>query len=451
MSRGVEISEKRFFGLGGRVGLIILLCLGCGSGCSHLSAGTAGNSKKAAIRENEPAGLVLDSPKQELRAEVATEISEEPDRPVPVAGLLEDRGAKLRLGPTEGEAAGRLGEYEKELEPVPLEKRLPDVPYLQLDPTKIHCLQRQEIAAQSECDTAGPRRQNRFTRWLDGFHERMFCRMDNAVRRVDTMWLREDAVAPYGYELSTFKLRTLTRVGGRGNEKDYEVKVRFSGDVALPGLERKLHLIFDNAGRDSLPGTDPLKQEADTRLGIRTMWRSIRNSELSLGSGLRWRSSSPVVYLDLDWRWKRDVQGGLLRLDPRVFWYSDDGFGQMTSLTWTRQTHERQWLQIRTAERSTEKSNGGEFEQTFRYVWLRSGAGRGWVAQASVFPHLKHSDWLWDNSLINLSWRDALYRKWIYYTVTPQMEFPKENDYNPQFSLRIGLEILFGGRIDNLI
>ncbi len=143
--------------------------------------------------------------------------------------------------------------------------------------------------------------------------------------------------------------------------------------------------------------------------------------------------------------------GGELSLDPRGFWYSDDGFGQVTSLTWTRQTRDRQWFQSRTAERSTEQTHGVEFEQTIRYVWLRSGHGRGWVAQVSIFPHLKSSEWFWDDTMINLSWRDALYRKWIYYIVTPQVDFPREDDYEARPSLRIGIEILFGGKIGNLI
>jgi hypothetical protein len=52
---------------------------------------------------------------------------------------------------------------------------------------------------------------------------------------------------------------------------------------------------------------------------------------------------------------------------------------------------------------------------------------------------------------VNLTWRDAVYRKWIYYTITPQLEFPREDDYQPRPSIRVGLEILFGGSIGHLM
>ena len=319
-----------------------------------------------------------------------------------------------------------------------------------LDPDRVLALQMQTIESQRGAgDDCLLRGRNRFTCWLDRFHETWYRKMDNAVRTVDTRGLADNA--PYDPELSTFRLRTLMRVGGRSREDEVEVKVRFRGDLALPGLERKIHLVLENADRDALPGTDPMKQEDDTRLGLRTMWRTLRDSELEAGGGLKWRESMPVAYFDLEWRAEREVGGGRLRLMPRGYYFTDNGFGQVTTLSWTKQLGERTWFQVLTAERSSESERGVEFEQSFRFARLRSGRGRGWVVQGSVFPHLASSDWIWDDSLVNVTWRDAFYRRWIYYTITPQLQFPKEDEYEARPSIRIGLEILFGGRVGDLI
>ncbi len=72
--------------------------------------------------------------------------------------------------------------------------------------------------------------------------------MDNAVRSIDTRWLKEDT--PYDAELSTFKLALHTRAGGRSSKKDFDLKARVRADVALPGLENKLHLLFESASHD---------------------------------------------------------------------------------------------------------------------------------------------------------------------------------------------------------
>lgn len=320
---------------------------------------------------------------------------------------------------------------------------------LKIDDSRVRMLQLQTLREQEGLDAAGDRSQNGFTRRLDEFHQRWYCRMDNAVRRADTMWLSESMI--YDYELSTFALRTLTRIGGRSNKREFECKVRFRADAALPGLEKQMRLFVDNAGRNALPGADSLKQEDDTRLGLRAMWETFLHNQLDLSAGLRFSSSKPVVFADLEWEMKRDLGRWNVRLNPSGFWYSHEGFGQMTELVWTRPLDERKILQLRTAESSGEDKEGVEFEQSIRFAWLRSGRGRGWVVQASVFPHLENSDWIWDDGLASVSWRDALYRKWIYYTVTAQVDFPVEDDYRARPSLRIGLEMLFGGRIGDLM
>ncbi len=321
--------------------------------------------------------------------------------------------------------------------------------HLKLNPDQVLALQMQALNAQYEENGQTRRGQNRFTKWMDGVHDRTYCWMDDAVRRIDVKWLAEDA--PYDPELSTFKLKLLTRTGGKSSEKNFDFKVRFRADMALPGLERSLHLSVDNAGQDELPGTDPMKKESDMRLGVRTMFRTLRGTDLSMGGGLRWRDGNPVVYLSTDWRLERPVEDGILCLNPQATYHSDEGFGQKIVLAWTRPVGPKQIFQTRTAERTSEALDSVEFEQSLRFAWLRSGRGRGWVAQISVFPHIRSSDWYWDDSLVNLTWRDALYRKWIYYTVTPQVQFPKEDEYQARPSLRIGLEILFGGKVGELL
>ena len=331
-----------------------------------------------------------------------------------------------------------------------LEEPMPPEPApLTPDPTKVLTLQLQQISEQHEGQTALDRHSNRFTRWLDCIHQRTFCCMDNLIRRADTMWLSERMM--YDYQLSTFALRTETRYGGRSNKKEFESKVRFRVDAALPGLEERLRLFLDNSGRNELPGSDSLKQEDDTRLGIKTVWDTYFHNQLDLSTGLRFSDSKPVVFADLEWEWKREMGRWQVRLTPSAFWYSNDGLGQMTELVWTRPLEGRKILQFRTAESSGEDKVGVEFEQSLRFAWLRSGRGRGWVMQMSVFPNIEYSELLLDDALVSLSWRDALYRKWIYYTITPQVDFPREDDYHPRPSIRIGLEMLFGGQIGNLM
>ncbi|MDR0993739.1 MAG: hypothetical protein LBN38_04120 [Verrucomicrobiota bacterium] len=345
---------------------------------------------------------------------------------------------------TDKKLAPKSASAKKEKKVVPKQKQK-----FKLDTSEVLEEQMQELKSQHEQDEALIAPGAEITRKMDRWHMNAYQWMDNAVRKVDTMWLAEGT--PYTTELSTFRVNVLTRMGGRGDEKKFDFKFNFNADLALPGLERKLHLIFDNSGRDSLPGADPMDQEDDIRLGFRAMSDIIRHSKIGFGGGARWRSSGPVGYLDIDWRWELDFARGMLWFEPRGFYYTDDGFGQNTTLGWRHQVRTNQVLQLISFERSTEKTDGFELEETLRYAWLRSGGLRGWLLQASLFPQYKNGSMTLDNALINITWRDALYRRWIYYTITPQLDFAEEDDYDPQPSIRIGVDILFGGQMRQLL
>lgn len=287
---------------------------------------------------------------------------------------------------------------------------------------------------------------NDFTRALDRWHADTYRWLDNAVRALDLRFVVRDS--EYRHKLSSFSIRFLGRAGGRGDDGKYDGKVRFRAAISTPGLKRRLNLVVDNAGRDDLPDTDPMKRESDLRIGLQSSW----DSHLKLGGGVRMRHVRPVGYVDLEWAWSHPLFGGTFALKPRGVWYSDDGFGQNASVSWTSDRTRHTIWQFVFGETSKESFAGVRLEETVRLAFPHHSKGCGWIFQASVFPHVEERDRTYfDDYLLNVTWRDALYRKWMYYTVTPQLDFADEDDYHPEPSLRIGIEILFGRETGDLI
>ncbi len=64
--------------------------------------------------------------------------------------------------------------------------------------------------------------------------------------------------------------------------------------------------------------------------------KTLKHSQLDVGGGIRMRHSLPVAYGGMGWFRKDDLFAGVLRMAPRGFWYSDDGWGQSAAVTWTR-------------------------------------------------------------------------------------------------------------------
>lgn len=291
---------------------------------------------------------------------------------------------------------------------------------------------------------------NRFTETIDLWHANIFRRLDNAVRSLDLRWSSGDT--DYDPEISTFALALFARVGGRGDDGDFDAKARFRAGLALPGLERRLKLVADNLGRDDLPGTDPMKRESDLRVGLQAKLDSFLGDRWDLGGGLRLHNRRPVGYVDLEWHWSASLFGGTLRFAPRGVWYSDDGFGEDATLTWTGPRTGRVIWQLLSAETAKESTSGIHLEETVRLAVPVRTKGCGWLFQASVFPHLREKDHTnFDDFVVNATWRAPLYRRWIYYHITPQVDFADEDGHDPKPSLRFGCEILFGRETDELL
>lgn len=291
---------------------------------------------------------------------------------------------------------------------------------------------------------------NRFTMAIDRWHAAAFRWLDNSVRSLDLRW--SSGELPYDPEISTFVLALFARAGGRGDKNRFDAKARFRADLELPGLEKRIHLVADNVGRDELPDADPMRRESDLRVGLQSGWDSIFGDRWNLGGGVRLHSFRPIGYVDLEWGWSADVFGGKLRFAPRGVWYTDDGFGQDASLKWTSSRDGRVVWQLVSAETTKESTSGIHLEESVRLAVPFRAPGCGWLFQASMFPHIhEHDHTNFDDFVVNATWRAPLYRRWIYYHVTPQVDFAAEDDHEPKPSLRFGIEILFGSGTKDLL
>ena len=295
---------------------------------------------------------------------------------------------------------------------------------------------------------------NGIRRRLDAFHDTTFLLFDNLVRILDLSWTHPDT--DYHAKLSSLSVTPMVRAGGRGNDGDFDAKLKVRLDTALPGLEQRFHLVFDNHGRDTLPGRDPMARESDWRIGLMGGWDVLRHAKFDLDGGIRLRSLNAVGYADAAVKWDFPLATGQFHLSPRVFYYTDHGWGQDIRASWQR------WfgpggcwgVELSSAEEKTDHRATFDFENTIKLAFARNERKtRGWVFQASLFPRLRDGsgEGYIDDALLNVGWKAPVYRRWCYATLTPQVDFAKEDDRHPRFSIRFALEILFGGETRGLL
>lgn len=225
-------------------------------------------------------------------------------------------------------------------------------------------------------------------------------------------------------------------------------------EVELPNLERRLRLFVETAPEDDLPGRDLSEQEdRDLKLGVRKLFRRYSIST-DAGVRVRW---VPEAFARI--AWKPVWWAGLWRFRPqqRLFYETDDGLGEMTSLAIGRWfgASRRNVALSGTSGKWTFNDERYAWEQTFRVAHILTlldedarGQGADWRSTAKAVA-LRYSCFgeetvvTTHRAMVDLRW--PMYRQWVFWDVATGVEWANGYDWDEAFRLNVGIDMLFWG------
>ncbi|WFB36668.1 hypothetical protein P3T73_02690 [Kiritimatiellota bacterium B12222] len=231
----------------------------------------------------------------------------------------------------------------------------------------------------------------------------------------------------------------------------FDVDLKFSGKVDLPRTEKRLKFVFNNLNEDEntlaefkkKDSLSPALQENDPggSASIQAALGEIFNIKFTADAGLDF-NPEPVPTFKftgrIPWRWGETDY----RFSQRVFWASDDGFGEKTSLEVTRFLSEQFFIKSETVGIWSETSEGVDLGQTLfmRYL-LNKETSMGMIlgAQAHTEPNFAM-----DLYLIRFPFRKPIYDHWIYLVVEPGIDFPDDHNWELSPLISLKTEFYFG-------
>lgn len=220
-----------------------------------------------------------------------------------------------------------------------------------------------------------------------------------------------------------------------------KIGATFKSRIVLPHLPERLELVADNLPRGILPGKDVAPDIKDSvNAGLR--WKMLRRdlSWIDVDGGVNLKPwPSPFLRLNMSHVFVlSDVLS--LELSQEGFLYvNDDGFGEITALKLTRALAPGCYARMITAATWSEITDGVEWEQTGKVVWSL-GHHRTLEPCFSVFGHVDSVS-LMDNYRFYVTYRWNAFRPWLFFSMTPQISFPREYDYQITPMLRFCVEI----------
>ncbi len=289
---------------------------------------------------------------------------------------------------------------------------------------------------------------------LDTAHDAAFVALNNEARRFDQRFAADpqDALATPD---SRFRAAVYVQCT-RDNGLQWRVDPDFDADIGCPNFERRLRFFIHSSDLGELPGVDPAERKNNFQAGLRHFAETLDiQSDLGVKGGL-----PPRGFAKVEWKPNWGAGDWLFYPRQRVFYETDDGFGELSSFTAARWLLNRTFLKSVSALRWTGESKEFEWEQSLIAGYVRcyleeKHAGKivndqqtaqGISLRASVFGR-KSSEWTMDRYRITVVYRRPLHRKWIYLELSPGVEWAEERNWDAVPNIRVGLDVLFWGPV----
>jgi hypothetical protein len=229
--------------------------------------------------------------------------------------------------------------------------------------------------------------------------------------------------------------------------EDPELKLRFNLNLALPRINKRLKLLV--SGKPDEEETDETggglgEEGEDDNVDVAIVYTPVETVEhnLSMRTGLRFKSITPAWWLGPRWRAYSQGEVWGTRLTNFFRWYTDTDFRIDTTLDFERPITEDFF-----------------YRQTIKGKWDQDKPRYDYDIVFTVFQRLKSNraleyeyrnkfkstnDHQLDNIIFKVTYRQNIWRRWLFFEIAPQVSFPENEgwDFTPGILFR--LETIIG-------
>jgi len=297
-------------------------------------------------------------------------------------------------------------------------------------------------ATQSPLDTPGDNQ-------VDRAQKVMSKSVNDAAKWVDSFFADERYVAEEAYSRVRLSPTVFVEEGEAA-----EFKFRVNAKVRVPKMSKKLRLVLAGNADDDEDGlgdtTFPDRRTGDddsTSVGLQYFFRSKNRLNSSVSVGMKIGSNNVVdFYLGPRLRKTWELDSWQLRFTERVRWYTDIGWESRTRFDlerllnhkwFFRGTFDLRWRDEDYTEDGFRYDVGPALTQRLRN---KAAIEYQWVNTFKTRPN--HS---LDQSWLRVRYRQRIWRKWLFYEISPQAAFRNEDDFRVTPGIEFKLEASFGG------
>lgn len=218
--------------------------------------------------------------------------------------------------------------------------------------------------------------------------------------------------------------------------------------VALPGTKERVQLTISGDGDSDSDLTDDTAEdireefentdEENISIGANYFLRDTTRNNVRIGAGF---TSGPAVYGEVRYRLLASLGSWDFRGTERVRYYTDNGFESRTTVDFERRLSRLHFFRATTRGTWFEEEPGYFYSQSLSFYHL-IGPTRLMVYEL-VGSFVTDPNHVLDQGLVRVRFRERLWRDWIYLEIAPQLELPREEDYEAVPGILFRLDFSF--------
>jgi hypothetical protein len=277
---------------------------------------------------------------------------------------------------------------------------------------------------------------------VDRIHESLSSYVSNAAGKVDGFYDDER----YADEVNTTRVKLRVDYFLEKGE-DPEVKLRFNLSLVLPKTNKRLKLVV--SGKPDEDETDETgaglgEEGEDDNVEVALAYTQVETAEhnLSMRTGLRLKSITPAWWLGP--RWRAYSQGEIwgTRLTNSFRWYTDTGFRIDTTLDFERPLTENFFYRHSLKGKWDQDKERYDYDVIFAV--FQKLARRRSLKYEYINKFRSTNDHQWDNIIFKVTYRQSIWRRWLFFEIAPQVSFPEREDWDFTPGILFRIETIIG-------
>jgi len=229
------------------------------------------------------------------------------------------------------------------------------------------------------------------------------------------------------------------------SREDNKIKFKLNAQIPFNRCKKEWQLFLqDVQGNDS---EIRQKDASNGGIGIRYFREGLFGIKSNFSLGIR--NSSPYVRA----RFRLPITIDSWTIEPvQSFKYStNEDLELETNIYFDKMIDESKLFRIQLNRESSDEIEGIDYGVSFEYYsTFRKNSGFG--VRQSFFGNTHYNNiYAFDkdyngvnNYVTSVTWRENIWRKWFYYELRPTVNFHKDHDYTPSYSMRVILDFYFG-------